>query len=351
MDMKIRLAAIAKDEGAYLPEWIYWHLLKGFDDIYICINNSSDNSINITQSIALQHPVTIKSIDSHTPYGFNDDLIEEQFLKKNPLQSKLYADIYAQSYAEGFTHVMFLDIDEFLFSPKASIHQLVQDELDHDVILFNWFNISGENEAFSCLTSEMKGERSPFTKYIMKTGLPDIQFISTHNIRTTQSTKCLFGRGKTSENSNYLTNLDWCEDAFILHRHLRSQAEYLSLLSRGDTWDNSLIGLKNNRHGWSNIGTHTVSTNQNSQPENYTDGFKQFLSNCEIENQVMVAQQYILNRANKTKEMINKVQTLNRDLDRVLAGTDLRHVDRGLKYTLKRWYYQLMVRKNINNYY
>lgn len=349
--MKIRLAAIAKDEGAYLPEWIYWHLLKGFDDIYICINNSSDNSINITQSIAQQHPVTIKSIDNHTPYGFNDNLIDDQFLKKNPLQSKLYADIYAQSYAEGFTHVMFLDIDEFLFSPKASIHQLIRDESTHDVVLFNWFNISGENEAFSCLKSEVKGERSPFTKFIMKTNLPDIQFISTHNIRTKQSTKFLFGRGETSDNRSYLTNLDWCEDAFILHRHLRSQPEYLSLLSRGDTWDNSIIGLKNNRHGWSSVGTHSVSINQANQQDSYKNDFKKFLTDCEIDDQVKVAQEYILNRANKTKQMIRKVQTLNRDLDRVLAGTDLRHVDRGLKYTLKRWYYQFMVGKNINNYF
>lgn len=348
--MKIRLAAIAKDEGAYLPEWVYWHLQQGFDDIYICINNSSDNSKEIALSIAQKYAVTVQSVECEHEYGFNDELIDSQFLTKNPLQSKLYADIYTQSCREGYTHVMYLDIDEFLLTQGKNIHQLIKERPQDDVILFNWFNVSGEETAFSCIGSTLKGEKSPFTKYLLKTGLTDIQFISTHNICTTHSSKVLFGRDKITDNSNYLKNPGWSDEAFILHRHLRSQPEYLSLLSRGDTWDNSLIGLKNNRHGWSGVGKHSISIEQ-LDLDSYKSNFNTFLHNCEIHDQVTVAQEYVLARAKKTKKVIDQVQHLNRDLDRVLAGTDLQHIDRGIKYTLKRWIYNLMVKKNINNYY
>lgn len=348
--MKIRLAAIAKDEGAYLPEWVYWHLQQGFDDIYICINNSSDNSEVIAQRMAKENAVTVRSIEDESQYGFNNDLITPRFLKKNPLQSKLYADIYAQSHRDGYSHIMFLDIDEFLCTQGKSIQRLVTDSTQDDVILFNWFNISGEKVPFSCIGSNLKGEKSPFTKYLLKTGLTDIQFVSTHNIYTNSSSKALFGRHKTNDNTNYVKDSGWSDKAFILHRHLRSQPEYLSLLSRGDTWDNSLIGLKNNRHGWSEIGKHSVSI-EKLDLDTYKRNFEKFLHDCDIHGQVMNAQEYVLNRAKATREVVNQVQNLNRDLDRVLAGTDLQHIDRGLKYTVKRWFYQFMVRKNINNYY
>ncbi len=348
--MKIRLAAIAKDEGAYLPEWIYWHLKEGFDDIYICINNSQDNSETSVQNIAKKHPVTIKSIDSENCYGFNDDLIDPHFLKKNPLQSKIYADIYSSSYHEGYSHVMFLDIDEFLSSGGKGIHRLLTEHEQDGVILFNWFNISGEEESFSCTGMTIKGEKSPFTKYVLKTGLADIKFISTHNIKTTQSTKRLFGRQITKDNSNYVKDSGWTDSAFIVHRHLRSKPEYLSLLSRGDTWDNSLIGLKNNRHGWSNVGKHTVSLPYLNL-HSYKEGIKNFLDDCGIQSLVTKDQEYVLARATKTEDLVNKIQSLNRDLDRVLAGTNLQHIDRGLKYTIKRLIYRVLVKKNINNYF
>jgi hypothetical protein len=345
--MKIRLAAIAKDEGAYLAEWIYWHLKQGFDDIYICINNTTDNSAEIAQAIASKYDITVEVVDTDTQYGFNDKIICPSFLKRNPLQSRLYADIYTRSYSEGYTHVMFLDIDEFFFYKNGSIHQLIKNEPDYDVILFNWFNISGESNAFSNLNHDMKGERSPFTKYLMRTGLSDIQFISTHNIQTTHSKKALFGRGLTSDNRVYLAESGWCDQAFILHRHLRSQSEYLSLLGRGDTWNNSLIGLKNNRDGWTTYGTYSIPIDRRYHFSNYKNEFKQFLSNCEISEQIIVAQENVLARAKMTEELISNVRNLNYDLDRVLAGTNLRHIDRTLKYKIKSWLYRVTLQKNI----
>lgn len=37
-----KIIAVAKDEGAYLAEWIFYHLYKGFDEIEVLINRTTD---------------------------------------------------------------------------------------------------------------------------------------------------------------------------------------------------------------------------------------------------------------------------------------------------------------------
>ena len=49
--IKIKLVAIAKNEAAYLPQWIFHHLRLGVDSIDIYINGSSDNSVEISRII------------------------------------------------------------------------------------------------------------------------------------------------------------------------------------------------------------------------------------------------------------------------------------------------------------
>lgn len=47
MAMKVKLVAIAKDEAAYLPDWIFHHLYFGFDSIDIYVNNTTDNTYDL----------------------------------------------------------------------------------------------------------------------------------------------------------------------------------------------------------------------------------------------------------------------------------------------------------------
>lgn len=50
-ELKIKLVAIAKDEAAYLPEWIFHHLYFGFDQIDIYVNNTSDNTFALGEQL------------------------------------------------------------------------------------------------------------------------------------------------------------------------------------------------------------------------------------------------------------------------------------------------------------
>lgn len=47
--MKIKLIAIAKDEAAYLPEWIHYHLSVGFDSISVLTNGITDNTDKVLE--------------------------------------------------------------------------------------------------------------------------------------------------------------------------------------------------------------------------------------------------------------------------------------------------------------
>ena len=43
-EFKVKVVAIAKDEGAYIAEWIFHHLYFGFDAIDIYVNRTTDNT-------------------------------------------------------------------------------------------------------------------------------------------------------------------------------------------------------------------------------------------------------------------------------------------------------------------
>ena len=62
--IRIKLAAIAKDEAAYIPLWVYHHLRFGFDSIDVWINASNDNSIKILEKIKEKNHIKINFFDA-----------------------------------------------------------------------------------------------------------------------------------------------------------------------------------------------------------------------------------------------------------------------------------------------
>ena len=51
----IKLVAIAKDEAAYLAEWIYHHLSIGIQEIDVYLNGITDNSYRLMRLINAKH--------------------------------------------------------------------------------------------------------------------------------------------------------------------------------------------------------------------------------------------------------------------------------------------------------
>ena len=111
--MRVKLVAVAKDEAAYLPEWIFHHLHFGFDHIEVNVNFSSDNTNAVLEKISGKNPVSYQNCEYvlEPDYDYNDSLINPRYLSRNPLQSRIYAKAYSES--PSFDYVAFFDVDEY----------------------------------------------------------------------------------------------------------------------------------------------------------------------------------------------------------------------------------------------
>ena len=176
---KILLAGIAKDEGAYLPEWIFYHLKLGIGKILIYVNNTTDNSLQILEKISKNYPVDYKVVDGIESFTKYDSIIEPAFKNRNPLQSRAYADIYSNVDKSLFSHILFLDIDEFIYGRNGNS---LRNITNSDAFLFNWYNLAGDITEFSLIESAVRYVEDRYTKFIVRTGLDDIVFQSTHSI-------------------------------------------------------------------------------------------------------------------------------------------------------------------------
>lgn len=83
-DIRIKIFAIAKDEAAYIPQWVHHHFYFGFDEIEIWLNNIEDNSIEVCKRLSNTY--------ENFKYKVADDILEEckkrEFIFKNTLTTK-----------------------------------------------------------------------------------------------------------------------------------------------------------------------------------------------------------------------------------------------------------------------
>lgn len=242
MNAKVKIVAIAKDEAAYLPEWIYHHLYFGFDSIDIYVNNTSDNTATLK-----------KQFFEKLPVNFLDG---DVFFNSNNLhpQQDAYQHGLNQARKDGFSHVLFLDIDEF-WTPSnfSSDIKTCIENINADVISFEWVNKIESEEFSPAFSQRMAGEHHRLVKSLFSTAI-DIQKLDIHNIKSENATYAL-ADGKAvnfNDKKQKLSSISKeIKEFFILHRMFRSQLEYVSLLGRGRPTSSRLAtNFKNNRNGF-----------------------------------------------------------------------------------------------------
>ncbi|WP_160063873.1 glycosyltransferase family 2 protein [Psychromonas sp. L1A2] len=238
MESKIKLIAIAKDEAAYLPEWIFHHLHFGFDAIDIYVNNTTDNTFELSNILKGFSSVKLLNGDVF----FNNEA-------KSP-QLTVYNEAFLNAKNAGFSHVMFLDIDEF-WTPvdmKSTIKNCLS-SLDADVVSFGWLN-KFENKKFApVIEAKITGEHHPLVKTIMSVNI-NIEKLDIHNV-TAKNAKYALSDGSTpifTNTNQKLVSIDEVKPYFIIHRMYRSSEEYVSLLGRGRPKGGSVF--KDNRNGF-----------------------------------------------------------------------------------------------------
>jgi GT2 family glycosyltransferase/SAM-dependent methyltransferase len=116
----LAICAIFKDEAAYLREWVEFHQLMGVERFYLYNNNSSDRYLD-----ALQAHIESGSVVLHEwPHQHAQLKVYEHCLK---------------THGEETDWLAFIDVDEFLFSPKAKLlPDVLADYTDHPGVGVNW---------------------------------------------------------------------------------------------------------------------------------------------------------------------------------------------------------------------
>ena len=261
--MKIKVVAIAKDEAAYLPEWCFHHLYFGFDACEVWLNNISDNSVAVCEVL-----------ETHTQKRFSwvkaDDLLVSCNRKGRNFQTEAYNIAFGQARRQGFSHVLFIDLDE-LWTPhdfQSSIHDyLAKKELEHaDVVAFNWAIDTPHHlrPAFARPFSDLMWvHNNRHVKSLVSTSAK-VDRINIHTAKVKGSDSYYLADGRPFKlleddqhersllsRQQYEVREKRLAGAFIYHRIYRSQHEYLSSLDKGRRHaSNDTRPLKLNRLGY-----------------------------------------------------------------------------------------------------
>lgn len=308
MTIKVKLAAIAKDEAAYIPQWIHHHIAFGFEEIEIWLNNTTDNSVELLKDIQLKHPETIikfKVVDEFLAKCLAEDL---QF------QQCAYTEIYNEALGHSeLTHIIFLDLDEFWVPDdfKTTISEFVASSPDADAISFQWMIDIPEpgQQIFSPPFSYHNNfQKNRHVKTLTKL-TNNMSELSVHNHLIEDGVYILAdgtefpGTDKETIHKSLVPisfqkmNGSRLERAFILHQINRSPIEYLSSLLRGRGHKNDQKIFKANRIGY-------ILDNQSSNPIEFHINLQRIVEHNrslakylnDFSTHVLTAQQFVINR-------------------------------------------------------
>lgn len=310
--MKIKIIAVAKDEAAYIPVWIFHHLNFGFDEIEIILNRTSDNSLNLIKSISKNY--------SQVKYSECDwiDLLSDGV--KSMLQTIAYAESYVRAKNNGFSHVFFLDIDEF-WTPldfKSSIKDFLISKNPDASISFNWLCELGTDDEFSMIQNVGRYILSPRVKTIVCCN-SDVKKIRIHAPVFHENSYHILANGNKfvpHEDGSQLCRKDTVVlmDAFVIHRMYRSEREYVSTLLRGNPETNGL-SFKKNRIGFLRSHQEEIKLNLNLiEYSRYVKSYEKFIENLNLKNEILISRSYVINRAEDAIKLLEKQIISSNDL-------------------------------------
>jgi len=319
--MNIKLVAIVKDEAAYLSEWIFHHLYFGFDHIDIYLNYTSDNSEAIINKIAKDNPVSLYSQAEKLaiPKALaTDKFLSKRFLRYNTLQARAYADAVEKTInSQMFTHIMFLDIDEF-WTPidfKKSIKDVLSELSFPDVASFYWKNKVFEDELFlRPYQEQIFYLDNPHYKTILKVS-DDIIVMNTH--RSLHQLEM----SQQGDRYNEKAMMNNAEYSFILHRFQRHETEYISMLGRGDATSPEGFKLKFTRTGFLCPENPESLNFSHHLLVEYNRNYQKFLESNELEALIEQGRSYVLERKQMVIEYVKHSLEACKVIQKVFPGT------------------------------
>ena len=318
--IKVKLVAVAKNESPYLAEWIYHHLYFGFAQIEIHFNQCSDNTVQLLR--ALGHP-SVSVINADAAF---DRAVDSP-------QVHIYRKAFDTAWHEGYTHIMFLDIDEFWLPTNLqdSISKWVGRQKKSDVLCFNWLNKTNEGSPFSSLLSEptLDFEAAEQVKSLYKTLVKPVT-MNPHNVidsalRYNRDNGEEFKPINTHYSRTTAIELPFSTDrAVVIHRKYRSEHEYLALLGRGRPIGSANCNsiFKDNRDGYINEKPKLHYRFNEVAFCNYRNYMHSCMSSAGTQKEISLGREFVEQRYKDVIALIanapvSEKQTLNRLLKNV----------------------------------
>jgi len=214
----LTIAAIVRNEGRYLAEWIEFHTLGGVEHFYIYDNDSSDGTAEILRPYVLQGRVTLL----HWP--------------EHPGQSSAYNHAIAV-FGRDSDWMALIDVDEFIATPAgSSIARCVESVgREADQILLPWwhFGSSGHDSRPGGLVIENYVHRTVEahrqTKTIVRPNA--VRIVGVHHCETRE--------GRTVDSAGNPALERWIQPAPVAgemrihHYFTKSRAEFADKIARG----------------------------------------------------------------------------------------------------------------------
>ncbi len=325
--MRIKLAAIAKNEGIYLPQWIFHHYKFGIRNFEIWLNQTYDDSIEILNRIRVLPEIEVKIVMA-------DELLEECRMHGSIFQLAAYNRILKETIADKFDYLFFLDIDEF-WTPKnlqTTLKTYLTRYPQTDAISFRWaFDYASKDQTLSCLPSEAtKVQLNDHVKSIIKIS-ERVQESYIHNSMILDGKYILEdGSPFLEENSQdcraIITGLPeqtTLPEYFIFHAAYRSEKEYLARLLRGRKHANDQSVLKINRGGYLSDPDSVIMNWELAEEtrSTYMTQYKTFLENCNLHDfleptkYVDLQVDFLIDLLSKNKKLIQAHYTQLRGID------------------------------------
>ncbi|GAB5380420.1 MAG: hypothetical protein Alis3KO_25600 [Aliiglaciecola sp.] len=322
---KIKLVGIAKDEAAYIPDWVHHHLYFGVAQVEIWINNTNDNSAEIISDLRLGDRLKVKQGDV--------------FFRQTTAspQTSTYLHAFRKARREGFSHVLFLDLDEFWvprdFSTK--INNYISD-YQFDIMGFEWSHKVDDEIPFnSPFRAEWQGLRVPQVKVLVSTKA-NVKRMNAHNVLDEKYDYVLADGAEFKKCSKSFSSVNPEElskpikGAFIMHRSNRSQLEYVAGLSRGNPVQprkkKSTI-FKDNRSGYlltENSTTYRIPT---EAFERYEASREQFYRDFVNIDKFELAKRYVVDQKDGVIELIRNAAVGEANvLHKILKNVQLEEV-------------------------
>lgn len=332
MEYKVKLVAVAKDESAYLADWIQHHLYYGFSEIDIYINRTSDDSVKLLDNI--------KKKCRQVNYFIADWVDQLPPPSRKNLQHICYMQAL-NNLDKDTTHVLFLDIDEYWVSKKyTTINQYLEVcDKKQDLTVFEWFNEGAVSEPFLTIPKTLSGKYHPLGKSMIRvSSINKVKQIRLHVPFMHEKSTILLADGtvfKPQPNlpQHVANDLNSLKHTFIFHRMFRSETEYLASLYRGNPEEDFPIKLNRNGYGYSDtdrLDSHEFKT---QDYERYIQSKKSFMAFCELNELIHSAHELTLDNSNNLKLILAKLLANRpKDVARVLKNikdTDINNLMTG----------------------